>query len=113
MAITEREARLQRVIVGVRRRFKLVDVKKSPPRWREWPIVEWPCCRHSRVWRLIDVAVAEKLSSMRSNVANFQHAVSKQLALDVQVEVLNVRRAQVPINGENVRIQKVGIDWNA
>ena len=50
---------------------------------------------------------------MRANVANFQHAVFEQLALNIQVVVLHVGRAQLGIDSEYVRIGEVAEDGHA
>ena len=50
---------------------------------------------------------------MRADVSDFKHAIPEQLVLNVDIVILDVRRAQIRIDREHVRVEKVGEDRHA
>ena len=85
------QARLQRVVAGARGRLELVDVEEAGERALARRRVE-----------LVDVAVAEELACPRADVADLHCRVRAELALQVDVVVLDVRRAQPRVDREDV-----------
>src|ERR1043165_9808762 len=94
-AIAHGERRLQRVVIRERSRLELVHVEERSARRREWSIVKRARGRDTRIHRLVDVAITEQLFPSLTDVANLEHAVAEQFTLNVEVVVLDVRRAQV------------------
>src|ERR1700730_2535008 len=108
MNVTQIETGLQSVVPGNGRRLELIDIEKRAARGRKWSIVKRSRRGHPGIRRLVDVAIAEELRTVRTDVTNFQHAVLKQLALHVQIVVLDIRRAQIAIDCKNVRVGIAG-----
>src|SRR5690349_14125935 len=86
VTLSHRQTCLKRVIVRIRRRVEVVDVEERSARWRKRPVIERPSSRDRRIWRLIDIAIAEELCPVRSDVAHLRHDVLEKLLLEVQVE---------------------------
>src|SRR5690349_8311583 len=103
-AIANGKTRLQRIVIRERSGLELIHVEERAARGREWSIVERALGRNARVQRLIDVAVAKQLLARRADIPDFRHDVSEQLALNVEIVVLNVRRTQVWVDCEHIRI---------
>ena len=80
----------------------MIDVKESAARRREWSIIKRPRGRNARIHRLVDVAIAKQLRAVRADITHFKHAVPEQLALKIEIVVLNVRSAQVWIDREHI-----------
>src|SRR5262249_2919200 len=61
--------------------------------------------------RLVDVVELEELSSNCADVADLEHGFAGDLLLDVQVEVLHVRRANVGVDDEEIaKAAEAGVD---
>ena len=85
------QARLQRVVARARGRLELVDVEEVGIR----------ALARRRI-RLVDGAEAEELAARRADVADLQRGVRPELALHVDVVVLDVRRAQPRVDRPDV-----------
>src|SRR6266850_819036 len=93
MHVAYAQAGLQRVIIRRRSRIKIQDVEEV-----------WICPHPTGIGqRLVDVVVGEQLASERTDVANLHRGFTPKLLLDVHVEVMNPRRAEVSlVDGERV-----------
>src|SRR6185503_12304662 len=101
-AIAHGERSLQRVVIRDGAGLEMIDVEECSAGRREWPIVKGPLGRDTRVQRLVDIAITKQFFAGRADVANFEYAISEQLVLNIQVVVLDVRRAQVRIDCEYI-----------
>ena len=103
MQIAQLPRDLQAVVTRAGRGLKLIDNVEAG---------KWKCASDRIV--LIEIAEAEQLGPGRTHVADLQRHGSAQRLLDVQVVILNVRRADIGIDGPRIAGGcEAGKDWHA
>src|SRR5437016_5892655 len=98
------QRRLQRVVLRVGRGLE----KRNACNIREQPVVRpvrLKVLQGLAGWinGLVDVALIGQLAALASYVSNLDHGEPGQLPLDIQVEVLNVRRTQILAHAERAK----------
>src|SRR5258708_36037793 len=97
MPVTKLQGSLHRLVVTPGRRFELIYVNEC--RKRDGP--------SGRI-HLIDVAITKQLAAGRTDVANFDRDIPCQFLLKIRAVDMNVRRANLLIDGKNIRARKFG-----
>src|SRR5260370_6753457 len=95
MPVTKLQGSLQRLVVTPGRRFELIYVNERRKRDRT----------RRRVY-LVEIAITKQLAARRTDVANFDRDISRQFLLKIRTVDMNVRRADLLIDGKNIRGRK-------
>src|ERR1700733_5308174 len=107
---------LQRVVVGTCFSFLLIEVKEIRCHRARHAIAVDTIATQIRsgnlpLARLVDIEELKQLRPGRSHVSDLKHRLAAYLLLEVQIEVLDVGRAHVGIDGEEIPLRAVsGID---